>query len=205
MSTSNKIEAFPHRIGPYNPPYVASPSAMKKWLDAHLPTARKFVIDGVVTFVCREGSKLTLFVHAAEELLYVMELFKLGVKLSAELPPELRRRANYQGSVWRSKHLQSLHDSFASAVFDKLLLSGTRNVVSDSQQSADGEAFWYRRCLFALRNGLHVYGLDCELKSGTLVIEKATLLKDLSLFDTFYSEGEDYSGYYKRLAIVKKS
>jgi hypothetical protein len=51
--------------------------------------------------------------------------------------------------------------------------------------------------------GFSVYGLDCEAKNGSLVIEKAEKLRSMAEFDSFYTSETDLSGYYKRLAIVK--
>lgn len=200
-----EITAFPYRIGTYRPEYTKTKEAQAEWITARLPRARKFVVDGVDTWFTREGKdKLVLFVHVELELLYSMELYKMQVSATADLPATLKRRANYQGSVWRDKRIQGYHDDFAGTIFTRLLLSSTRNVVSDSVQSQDGEAFWYRRVLGALRTGLKVYGLDCEARGGTLVIESATPVIDMRQFDTYYSGDQDLSGSYKRLAIVRE-
>ena len=199
------VYSFPYRIGGYQPEYTKTAEAQAAWLAKRLPKARKFIVDGVDTFFYRAGPKhLTLFVHVQNQLLYVMELHKMAVNLGAGLPHQLSRRVNFQGSVWRDAKMLDIHLNFPKMLFQKLLLSPSRNVVSDSQQSDRGEAFWqFMMASYLKTPGFSVYGLDCEAKNGLLVIEKAEKLRSMAEFDSFYTSGTDLSGYYKRLALVK--
>ena len=128
----------------------------------------------------------------------------MSVAMNSQLPPTLVKRSNFQGSVWRSPKLLVLSEEFAATLFTKFLVSKTRNVISDNSQSNAGEAFWLRRIASALKDPqFQVYGLDCEQVGNVLKIEKAEVISDLKQVDSYYTEGQDYSGYYKRLAIVK--
>jgi hypothetical protein len=134
---------------------------------------------------------------------YVMECVTVGVSPNRHLPKEINSRAAFQASVWRSKALLVSTSNFVADVFWKYLFSQNRNVIADSHQSDKGEGFWLTRFSEANDRGYKTYGLDCELVNGVLFISSADLITTAKDFDTYYTEGQDLSGYYKRIAFCK--
>lgn len=205
---SKLITAMPYRIGPgYKPECVKTPEAMAAFITNYAPLAKKVntgtVFDLSVVDDAKPGQKL-FFVYERETLHYYMELNKVLAPTDGKgVPSVLRRRSAYQGSVWRSPQLGALAPGFPSRIFWKYLCTTTRNVLSDSSQSDAGESFWKTRIAEAMVYGHEVYGLDCELVGQALRITTAVRILLPNEVDTYYTEGEDYNGHYKRLAICK--
>jgi hypothetical protein len=202
-----ELLAMPYRIGPkYLPDYVRTPAAQSTWLEKHLPKSKVVFKYSGLDLRCykHSESELVFFVTFEGGIHYVMELVKLLPELTSDLPAVLKRRTNFQASVWRSPKLYSKSVNFPATVCWKYLISKTRNLLSDSQQSDRGEAFWERRVVEALQNAsLEVYGLDCERVGNTLKLHAADRILKIEDMPQYYSDEQDMSGYYKRLAIVK--
>lgn len=207
--TSSLLEtAFPYRIGTkYVPDEVRTPEATRVFLDENLSKSKVvFIHSGLELRASKPVSGVTtnfwvLSPEDKDQILYSMRLSSLHRPGNSNLPPALLKRSSFQCSVWRDLTITQYSKDFVPSVFWKFLLSNTRNVVSDSAQSEAGEAFWYRRMGEALGFGKKVYGLDCEARSGSLHIASAVRISSLKESKAFYTEGENYDGYYKRLAI----
>lgn len=203
--------AFPYRIGPkYIPDFCKTPEDMFSWLAQHLSTSKVVLTKGKIQLLLHRKSATTnvFFVTLGDQRIdYVMELHKMRASLTpvTPLPAGLTQRLCYQASVWRSPRLAVADSTFVKTVFWKYLVSDSRTVVSDSAQSDAGENFWINRIAEALNTSttFRVYGLMCEKKANSLVIEDSLLITKIDQMNQFYTEGENYNGQFMRLAIVK--
>lgn len=201
---------FPYRIGPkYIPDFCRTPEEMKVWLDKHLATSKVVFTKGVIELrLFKKSATINIFFVTLSEgaIDYVMELHKMTSSKEpiSELPDSLAKRLCYQASVWRSTELGEEDQTFVKTVFWKYLVSDTRTVVSDSAQSDAGEKFWENRIFEALKNPAYgVHGLFCEKKHETLEITGSLPLLRAAQMKQFYTEAENYDGYFMRIAIIK--
>jgi hypothetical protein len=199
---------MPYRIGPkYIPEFVKTESAQEAWLHENLPASKiVYTWKGFPVRVCQlSETHSEFFVENSGQILYQMSLRKVSVSTPRNLPEPLRKRASFQASLWRHGTLVQFAPGLPAAMFWKFLVSNSRNILSDSQQSDRGEAFWENRIAEALNfeGSYRVYGLDCEHTGSSLSIESASVLTSVSGMAKYYSDEQDMSGYYKRLAIVK--
>jgi hypothetical protein len=100
------------------------------------------------------GNKL-IFIEKDPQTLQVVYF----VEFSSRYRLFLGKKCIQQILVWRDRtirHTQNL----ATEVFFNVLLGKSGAIITDYQQSPDGEAFWDNRIVDALAKGLHLYFVD---------------------------------------------
>lgn len=104
-----------------------------------------------------------------------------------------------QVSVKRNK-MWTKSGGLAKFLFNEIFFPIYGRILSDSTQSKEGKNFWNLRVLESLQSGHKVYALEIE---GSHVLKQTPILSPTEL-TPFYTEGQDYAGFYHRLLIERK-
>ena len=76
----------------------------------------------------------------------------------------LPMQALTQTKLWRSQSLLVSHE-FSHNLFFQIMLPLSGAILSDKEQTSDGQEFWKRRCMEALQIGCHVALVDFGTRS----------------------------------------
>ena len=208
------LETFmPYRIGDgFKPEFIKEGKAegFMHWAE---PRSRKVaVLNSVPLYYLSDSSRTDRFFWAKsiEEddlLVYFMKLKKVKVvsNKEVEIPDFLLKRACFQAEVWRHGSITSSEGlSFVTQVFNKYLISNTRNVMTDESQTDLGERFWEKRLADALSNPAQkLWIVDVEVEGQLAVINTYRQIFTRKEAFKAYSEGQDLSCSYRRLMITK--
>ena len=204
---------MPYRIGDgFKPDFIKQGKSEEfmRWAE---PRSRKVtVINNIPLYYLSDASRTDRFFWAKsiEEddlLIYFMKLKKVKVVSNKDLdiPAFLLKRACFQAEVWSHGSIYFNEGlSFVTQVFNKYLISNTRNVMTDESQTDLGERFWEKRLADALSNPAQtLWIVDVEVEGQLAVINTYRQIFTRKEAFKAYSEGQDLSGSYRRLMITK--
>ena len=122
------------------------------------------------------------------------------VKFKYKYFNRLQRKCVSQVMVWRDIGVAE-QMGMAREIFFNYLLPTTQTIISDSMQTPEGKAFWWRRIHEAFSNGMYVYYINLTQPSTFIKVSNA---QELRAIDSA-SWGDHQRYQSSRVIITTKS